>query len=307
MLCRPAVTTMNVKPRLAQTLLTATAHSAVSSSFSRPGTLGACRRSSRPAPRRWGCSRKNHISEATATLVATVDEKTVRKKAMPRRCLSTSTARPDAQRQADRHGHQREAERHPERLLELAAAEHVDVLIPTVAAAVAAGGVATLVPQPDRRDRAGRARTAPSTASDGASSTAARPRRRASGVWSRSGAFRRAAVRWSRRSGDGARQAAATSTSSSTDGARHRRPSSRTTTVRLADAAVDQRLVTQQLDQLDHHPHVAGPVPPDSVSSATCSGRTPTSRSPGSTRPAGRMFIGGVPMNWATNTDAGRA
>ena len=41
-----------------------------------------------------GCSRTSQISEATATDVATVDEYTVRKKRIPRRCLSASTARP---------------------------------------------------------------------------------------------------------------------------------------------------------------------------------------------------------------------
>ncbi len=88
--------TMNVNPRLAQMLLSATAGSAVSGSRSRPGFFSAGiqslnRSDSTPIS---GCSNTNQTRLATATLVATVLENTVRKKPMPRRCLSASTARP---------------------------------------------------------------------------------------------------------------------------------------------------------------------------------------------------------------------
>ena len=87
---------MNVNPRLAHTLLSATAGSAVPESFNRPGlfSTGNQRLSSsanRPVD---GCSNTNHTRLATATLVATVLEKIVRNTPMPLRYLSASTARP---------------------------------------------------------------------------------------------------------------------------------------------------------------------------------------------------------------------
>ena len=96
--CRPAVTRMNVKPRLAHTLDSATAVSAVPGSRSSPGLLITGKRSlSQPtfdsAPTS-GWSRNNHIRLDTATDVATVDEKIARNTPIPRRCLSASTARP---------------------------------------------------------------------------------------------------------------------------------------------------------------------------------------------------------------------
>ena len=94
--CSAAVMTMNVNPRLAQMLLSATAGSAVPGSCSRPGCFSDGMRpwnrsGSTPT---WGCSSTNHTRLATATLVATVEENTVRKKPTPRICLSASTASP---------------------------------------------------------------------------------------------------------------------------------------------------------------------------------------------------------------------
>ena len=68
---------------------------------------------------------------ATATDVATVEEKTARKNPMPRRYRSASTAMADTERRRRRHREQGELDRHPQRVLELLAAEHVDVLVPT--------------------------------------------------------------------------------------------------------------------------------------------------------------------------------
>ena len=69
--CRPAVTSTNVKPRLAQMLDAATDTSAVSGSRSRPGDLMTGKRSaSQPmfdSTPMSGCSRNNHIRLATAT------------------------------------------------------------------------------------------------------------------------------------------------------------------------------------------------------------------------------------------------
>ena len=89
---------MNVKPRLAHTLDIATDASAVPGSRSRPGFLTTGNRSlihstfdSAPIS---GWSRNSHIRLATATDVATVDEKTVRNRPTPRSHLSASTASP---------------------------------------------------------------------------------------------------------------------------------------------------------------------------------------------------------------------
>ena len=95
---RPAVMRMNVNPRPAQMLVTATDIRAVSGSRSSPGDLTTGNRSliqetleSTPTD---GSSRNSHIRLATATVVAMVEEKMARKMPMPRRYLSASTARP---------------------------------------------------------------------------------------------------------------------------------------------------------------------------------------------------------------------
>ncbi len=96
--CSPAVTSRNVKPRLAQTLDAATDASAVPGSRSSPGDLTTGKMSANHstlanAPTS-GCKRNNHIRLATATEVATVDVKMNRNTASPRRYLSASTASP---------------------------------------------------------------------------------------------------------------------------------------------------------------------------------------------------------------------
>ena len=96
MLCSAAVAMMKVNPRPDQTMLSPTAGSAQVPSLSRPGFFDAGKmpeKRSDSSPT-WGCSRTNQISEATATLVTTVEEKIVRNTPMPRRCLSANTARP---------------------------------------------------------------------------------------------------------------------------------------------------------------------------------------------------------------------
>ena len=155
--CRPAVTSRNVKPRLAQMLDTATDISAVPGSRSRPGDLITGKRSaSQPmfdSTPMSGCSRNSHIRLATATDVAIVDVKMKRKTARPRRNLSASTARRDAEHEADRHGQQGELDGDPEGVEELVAAGDVDVLVPPVGDAVLALRVAAHVPEPDRLDQ----------------------------------------------------------------------------------------------------------------------------------------------------------
>src|SRR5262245_61701424 len=98
MFCRPAVTRMNVNPRLAHTLDTATAHSAVPGSRSSPGSFNTGNRSlSQPmlaSTPTSGCNRNNHIRLATATDVATVDEKIVRNRPILLSVLWASTASP---------------------------------------------------------------------------------------------------------------------------------------------------------------------------------------------------------------------
>ena len=85
---------MMAHPRMAQMLLTATPHMAVPPSRSTPGflTTGKMpfkRSDSRPI---CGLSSTSQISEDTATLLAMVDEKIVRKTPMPRSAVLTSSA-----------------------------------------------------------------------------------------------------------------------------------------------------------------------------------------------------------------------
>src|SRR6516162_6392548 len=94
MLWRPAVTTMKVKPRLAQTVARLTAGSAHVGSFSTPGLLNTWNGRMRVNTPIDGLKSTSHIKEATATEVATVVEKTVRNTPMPRIALLASTARP---------------------------------------------------------------------------------------------------------------------------------------------------------------------------------------------------------------------
>ena len=98
MLCSPAVTRMNVNPRLPHTFDTATDQTAVPGSRSRPGLLTTGNRSpSQPmldSTPTSGWSRNSHIRLLTATDVATVDEKIVRNVPIPRSVLSASTASP---------------------------------------------------------------------------------------------------------------------------------------------------------------------------------------------------------------------
>ena len=79
-LCSAAVVMMNVNPSPDHTMLSATAGRAHVPSLSRPGFFSAGKtppNRSESSPT-CGCSRTNQISEATATLVATVEEKIVR-------------------------------------------------------------------------------------------------------------------------------------------------------------------------------------------------------------------------------------
>ena len=83
--CSPAIRMMKVRPRFCQTVVAATANRAVS------GSSSHCTGFSWPtASRNWlkmpieGWNRTSHISEETATDVATVDEKIVRNTEMPR-------------------------------------------------------------------------------------------------------------------------------------------------------------------------------------------------------------------------------
>ncbi len=152
--CSPAVTRMNVKPRLDQTLDNATEVSAVPGSRSSPGLLITGNRSlSQPtfdsAPTS-GCSRNSHIRLDTATDVATVDEKTARNTPIPRRCLSAEHGQADAEHEPERHRDQGELGRDPQRVLELGRQEGVDVLVPAVGHAVDALHVAALLPEHDR-------------------------------------------------------------------------------------------------------------------------------------------------------------
>ena len=87
-----------MNPRLAHTLDAATDGRAVPSSLSTPGCLITGNRSlNQPtldSTPRLGCSRNNHIRLATATDVATVEEKIARKAPTPRTYLSASAAKP---------------------------------------------------------------------------------------------------------------------------------------------------------------------------------------------------------------------
>ena len=119
-----------------------------------------------------GCSRNSHIRLATATDVATVEEKIVRNDADPAQVLVGEHGQADAERQPERHGDQGELERDPQRVLELVAAEHVDVLVPAVRPAVVALDVAALAAEHDR-PASGYTTNMTSTTIDGASSSSA--------------------------------------------------------------------------------------------------------------------------------------
>ena len=96
--CRPAITRMNVKPRFAQMLVMLTASSAVSGSLSRPGSLSTSKGSMLARMPTDGWNRYSHISDATATDVATVLEKMLRNAPIPRTCLSARIASPNPRR-----------------------------------------------------------------------------------------------------------------------------------------------------------------------------------------------------------------
>ncbi len=134
-------------------MLTATAGRAHLPSLSRPGFFSAGKvppnRSGRMPT--CGCNSTNQISEATAMLVATVDENSVRNTPLPRRCLSASTARPMPRARPIGTVINAKRERVAQRVAELEAVEHVDVLPPPGAHdAVLAGVVAAQVAEPDR-------------------------------------------------------------------------------------------------------------------------------------------------------------
>ncbi len=97
-----------------------------------------------------GCSSTNHTRLATATLVATVEQNTVRKNADATDLFVGEHGEADAQRQPDRHGHQRQPRRVGQRVLELVAAKDVDVLAPPTFAATLAGCVASQMAELDR-------------------------------------------------------------------------------------------------------------------------------------------------------------
>src|SRR6056297_3891502 len=96
--CRPAVTRMNVNPRPPHTLDIATAVRAVPGSWSQPGSFtdgnSELNHSTLASTPTEGCSRNSHIRLATATDVATVDEKIARNTPTPDRCLCARTASP---------------------------------------------------------------------------------------------------------------------------------------------------------------------------------------------------------------------
>ena len=156
MLCNPAVTRMNVNPSPAQMLDAATAGSAVPESNSRPGRLITGKTSwiqptFESTPTR-GSSRNHHISLATATDVATVEEKIARNTPMPRTYLSASAASPTPSASPTGTVIERELDRHDHGVAELVAPHDTDVLVPPVGPAVVALGIAAHVPEPDRLD-----------------------------------------------------------------------------------------------------------------------------------------------------------
>ena len=155
--CSPAVTRMKVKPRLAQTLETATDHNAVSGSRRNPGFLIVGNRSlihpmlaSTPTS---GWSRNSHIRLATATDVATVEEKIVRKMPIRLSVLLASTARPTPNASPSGTVISASLNVDPQRVLEFDRAERIDVLVPPVRATVGALDVAALAAEHDRPDQ----------------------------------------------------------------------------------------------------------------------------------------------------------
>jgi hypothetical protein len=76
-----------------------------------------------------GLKSTSHINEATATEVATVDEKMVRNTPMPRIALLASTARPTPSTQPERDRQQDELHGHPEGMAELLGRGDVGVLL----------------------------------------------------------------------------------------------------------------------------------------------------------------------------------
>ena len=153
--CRPAVTRMNVKPRFAHTLDIATTNRAVSGSCSQPGVLH----------RREDVAEPTHVGERARPMVAggtTTSgwrprptwrpwrRTSARNAPIPRRYLSASTARPTPKSTPS--GTVIRAKRigDPERVLELDAAEQVDVLVEAVRHAVVAEVVAPLLAEPHR-------------------------------------------------------------------------------------------------------------------------------------------------------------
>ena len=97
-----------------------------------------------------GWRRNNHIKLATATDVATVEENTARNAPIPRRYLSASTARPTPKRTPSGTVISANLIVTSERVLELDAAEQVDVLVEPVRHAVVAEVVAALLAEEHR-------------------------------------------------------------------------------------------------------------------------------------------------------------
>ena len=97
-----------------------------------------------------GWSRKSHIRLATATDVATVEEKIVRNTPTPRRYLSASTASPTPRATPMGTVIRANFTVTHKRVLELLAARHVDVLVPAVRDAVLALRVTARLAEPDR-------------------------------------------------------------------------------------------------------------------------------------------------------------
>ena len=143
------------EPRLDHTLDIATDQSAVPGSRSSPGRLSTgIAESSHPtlvSDPTSGCRRNSHISDATATEVATVDEKIMRNTPMPRRCLFASTANPTPSTSPNGTVISGNLNVTPERVLELDRAERIPVLVPAVRTTVAAVRVAALAPEQHRR------------------------------------------------------------------------------------------------------------------------------------------------------------
>ena len=152
--CSPAVTRMNVNPRLAQMLDAATDGSAVPWSSSSPGCLMTGNRSLHPAD--VGQHADARLEQEEPHQAGDGDRRGDRRgedraeDADAAHVLVGEGGQADAEGEADRHGDQGELERHDDGVAELVAADDVEVLVPAVGPAVVALGVAALLAEPHR-------------------------------------------------------------------------------------------------------------------------------------------------------------